>query len=150
MKFKRFAALVCGMTIAFSSVAFATVENEKIGIGDVTPGMRVADLIATHGEPNIKVGDNWYYSNFKVEVDKRDSPNIVEEVSSRNVTLGTMGGVKIGQQAVILNEAYGKADMIQVNGSVEEYEYFNSDYTRKMKFTVHDGVIMKISCEIID
>ena len=151
MKLKKLAALVCGMAVTCSSmVAFATVPSEKIGVGHVSPGMRVADLLASAGQPEAKIGDNWYYINYKVEVDKKDNPNIINEVSSRNPTLGSTGGVKIGQEAAVLNLAYGKADNVMKVGGIEEYDYFNPEYTRKMTFTVLNGVIVKIECELID
>ena len=150
MKLKKLAALVCGAMVLSTSVSFATVPDSKISIGKVEPGMAVADLVNAYGQPIKKFGDNWYYSNFVVEVDMKDAPTKVEDVSSRNNTLGTMSGVTVGQDASVLNAAYGQADNIRLNGNVEEYEYFNDNYTKKMKFTVLNQVIVKIKCSTVD
>ena len=150
MKMKKVVALLCGSMMACSSVGFATIPTEKIGIGKVVPGMTVADLQNAYGQPNQKIGDNWYYSNFKVEVDKKDMPQYVNEVESRNTSLGTPGGVTIGQDASVLNYAYGPADVVRTDNGVDEYHYFNGNYSKKMKFTVLNQVIVKISCETID
>ena len=150
MKLRRTAALLCGIMAFGSSVSFAAVAGDQIAIGRVTPGMSTADLISIYGDPSEKHGDEWYYPNFHVEMDRKDAPTKVEEVSSMDASMATPSGIQIGRDFMDLNFAYGKADHVIKRGDVEEYEYFSTDYTKKLKFTVVNSVITKIKCELVD
>lgn len=144
---KKFASLVCGAAFLVSSVGFAAVSPDKIALGRVVPGMSVNELIAACGQPNAKIGDDWYYDKFTVEVDD-DRPNVVEQVSTRDSSLVTPLGVAVGQSASVLNSTFGAADDIESDGGVTEYEYYSTDRKKKIEFKVVDGVIRKISCKL--
>ncbi len=145
---KKFAALVGGIMFMCSSISFASVPTEKIALGKIVPGMTTAELVNICGQPNSKRGEDWIYNNFKVEVDD-ERPNIVEKVVTRSGALVTPDGVAVGQNAEVLNKAYGKADDVDVERDGTEYEYFSKDRTMKITFKVFNGVISKISCKVI-
>jgi len=146
MSFKNVAALICGAMILSSSVCFATVDNGKIALGGISPGMSETDLIAAFGQPNYRDGEDWTYKNFKVEVER----SIVTEVSTRMDSIITPDGVRVGQAAEILNSTLGKADKVDNNRDGVEYEYYSTDGTKKIEFKVVNGVIAKISCNLRD
>lgn len=146
---KKFAALLCGAALAVSSVCFATVSPDKIGIGRAVPGMTVEQLIAIYGQPVSRHGDDLIFRDFKVEIDD-DRPSIVDSIETRSGALATPAGVKVGQGAEVLNGAYGTADKIDDDWHKTEYEYFSSDYSKKIEFTVVGGVITEIKCKVHD
>ncbi len=146
---KRFTALVLGAIFVLSSVCFATVSPDKIALGKIYPGMKTSDLISICGQPNYKKGDDWIYSNFKVEVDE-DRPNIVESIETKSGALSTPNGVAVGQSADVLNRTFGAADRVDVERDGTEYEYYSSDYSKKIEFEVVNGVITKIKCKVRD
>lgn len=146
---KFFAALICGALLLSSSLcmASATLEAGKVIVGGIFPGMTVNQLIDGFGQPNYRDGDDWAYQNFTVEIER----GIVEKVSTRSNDMPTPEGVRVGQVADVLNRSYGSADKVDYDddGSVE-YEYYSVDGSKKIEFTVMNGVITKISCSIRD
>lgn len=146
---KFFAALICGAMLLSSSLcmASATLEAGKVIVGGIFPGMTVNQLIDGFGQPNYRDGDDWAYQNFTVEIER----GIVEKVSTRSNDMPTPEGVRVGQAADVLNRSYGSADKVDYDddGSVE-YEYYSVDGSKKIEFTVMNGVITKISCSIRD
>lgn len=143
---KKFLSFLCG-AILISSVSFAAVSPDKIAIGKIFPGMSVNELISVCGQPNYKHGDDWDYGNFKVEI---EHGNFVESIVTRSAGISTPDGVSVGQNANILNSAFGSADKIDRDHDGDEYEYFSTDRTKKIEFKVVNGVIAKISCKVID
>ena len=143
---KKIAAIICGAVLATSAVCSATVSTDTIGIGRVTPGMSTSRLTSLYGQPNSKHGDDWNYSNFKVEVDHGK----VQEIETYNSTIATPLGVAVGQNVRVLSETYGTADRVDIEHHEEEYEYYSHDYSQKIEFKVRNGYIYKIICEIQD
>ena len=143
-----FAALICGAVLIVSSLcmASATLESGKVIVGGIFPGMTVNLLIDGFGQPNYRDGDDWTYQNFKVEVER----GIVEKVSTRSNDMPTPEGVRVGQSADVLNSTYGAADKVDYDDGGVEYEYYSVDGSKKIEFTVMNGVIAKISCSIRD
>ena len=147
---KKFLAFLCGASFLISSVTFAAVSSDKIALGKIVPGMSANDLIAAYGQPVSKHGDEWEYSNFKVEIDNKILGNIVEKVVVKSGGLATPDGVTVGQNAGILNSTFGAADKIDREHDGTEYEYYSTDRTKKIEFKVVNNVIVKISCKIND
>lgn len=145
---KKIAALLCGTMLAVSSIGFASISSDKIALGKLTPGMSTADLIEICGQPISRRGDDWYYSNFVVEIDD-DRPDVVEKITTRSSDIATPTGIRVGQSADVLN-ALGRADDVDYEHGQTEYEYFSTDHMTKIEFKVINGTITKISCKIID
>ena len=143
---KKIAAILCGALVATSAVCSATVAPDTIGIGKVTPGMSTSRLTSLCGKPVSKHGDDWIYSNFKVEIEK----NKVQEIETQNTTAPTPLGVTVGQNVSVLSETYGTADRVESEWNEEEYEYYSHDYSMKIEFKVHNGYMTKIICEMQD
>ena len=143
---KFFAALVCGAMLLSSALCFAAVDANKIEIGSIFPGMSVNDLTNAFGQPTYRDGDDWTYSTFKVEIER----GVVEKVSTTSDTMSTPEAVRVGLSADVLNNSYGKADKVDYDDGGVEYEYFSTDGTKKIEFTVRNGVITKISCKLRD
>ncbi len=139
------AAFICSAMILSSSLCLATVDNGKIVLGGITPGMTEAELIDAFGQPLHKSGDDWTYKNFKVEVER----GIVEKVSTRSEFLAA-DGVRVGLKAEVLNDTFGRADEFDRDYDGEEYEYDSIDRTKTIKFKVVNGIIVKITCELKD
>ena len=146
MKFKSLAAILCGAAILTSSICFATVSDNKVALGKLSPGISADELIAICGQPTYRDGDDWTYPTFKADIER----GIVEKISTRSESIATVNGVRVGQGAEILNSTYGKADKIDRDYDDTEYIYYNDSRTKKIEFKVVNGVIAKISCELKD
>ncbi|MBR4903191.1 MAG: hypothetical protein IKZ53_00805 [Selenomonadaceae bacterium] len=146
MSFKNLAALICGAMILTSSICFAAVDSDKISLGGISPGMSETDLIAAFGQPNHKVGNDWTYKTFTVEIES----GIVTEISTRSETIITPDGVRVGLVAEALNTTFGKADKVDNDYGETEYKYYSTDRTKKIEFKVVNGMIAKISCKVND
>ena len=143
---KFLVTLICGTMILSSSLCFAAVDDIKIALGSIYPGMSANDLTNAFGQPNYRDGDDWIYQNFKVEIEN----GIVEKVSTTSDTLAAVGGVRVGQSATALNSTYGKADKVDYDDGGVEYEYYGNGSAKKIEFKVMNGVITKITCKIRD
>ena len=143
---KFLVTLICGAMILSSSLCFAAVDDSKIALGSIYPGMSANDLTNAFGQPNYRDGDDWIYQNFKVEIEN----GIVEKVSTTSDTLVAAGGVRVGQSATALNSTYGKADKVDYDDGGVEYEYYGNGSAKKIEFKVMNGVITKITCKIRD
>ena len=143
---KFLVTLICGAMILSSSLCFAAVDDSKIALGSIYPGMSANDLTNAFGQPNYRDGDDWIYQNFKVEIEN----GIVEKVSTTSDTLAAVGGVRVGQSATALNSTYGKADKVDYDDGGVEYEYYGNGSAKKIEFKVMNGVITKITCKIRD
>ena len=146
MKFRSLAAILCGAAIFSSSICFATVSDDKVALGKLSPGISADELIAICGQPTYRDGDDWVYSTFKADIER----GIVEKISTRSETIATIDGVRVGQAAEVLNTSYGKADKVDRDYDDTEYIYYNNSRTKKIEFEVVNGVIVKISCELKD
>ena len=113
------------------------------------PGMTVEQLISIYGQPVSRNGDDLIFSDFRVEIDD-NRPNVVESIETRSGAIATPDGVKIGQDAGILNRVYGQADKVDAEWNETDYEYFSDNYSQKIEFTVKNGVIVKIKCRLWD
>ena len=143
-------ALVCGALMAFSSMAFATVRADQVMLGDLQPGMKISQVKEIYGDPLQRVGDKLIYKGFYIEVSDKNS-NLVEEITTEDSGFATQDGVIVGMSEDVLNDKitnYGKADKLEIDGNVKEYEYYSSDYKYKMEFKVVNGIITKIKCEL--
>ena len=146
MKFKFWAALVCGALMLASSLCLAAVDGGKIALGGIAPGMSETALVDAFGQPTSRDGEDWIYPNFKVEVER----GVVEKISTRNEILITPDGVRVGLSAEVLNSTFGTADKVDRERDGDEYEYFSTDGTKKIEFKVVNGVIAKITCSLRD
>ena len=146
MKFKNLAALICGAMLLSSSLCLAAVDGGQIALGKIFPGMSETALVDAFGQPNYRDGDDWTYKNFQVEVER----GIVEKISTRSDAIITPNGVRVGQSAEALNSTFGSADKVDYDSDGVEYEYYSTDRTKKIEFTVVNGVIAKITCKIND
>lgn len=146
MKFKNLAAILCGAAIFTSSICFATVSDDKIMLGQLSPGISAEQLIEICGQPNYKDGDDWIYKTFKADIER----GIVEKISTRSDSIVTPDGVRVGQAAEVLNSTLGRADKVDRDYDDTEYTYYSNDRTKKIEFKVVNGVIVKISCELRD
>ena len=148
MKFKSFAAIICGVVLMASSLCFATADSSKFALGGLVPGMTVQEWIKTCGQPLSKDrnGDDWQYQNFEIEVEG----NFVEEISTRSGSMATPDGVHVGQPAEVLNSTFGTADKFKTDIDSVEYKYYSTDDTKKIEFKVVNGVITKITCSLKD
>ena len=146
MKFKSFAALICGAMILSSSLCFASVDGGQIALGRIFPGMSETELLNAFGQPVYRDDDDWTYQTFRVEVEY----GIVEKVSTRSDTITTPNGVRVGQSAEALNSTFGRADKVDYDSDGTEYEYYSTDRMKKIEFKVVNGIIAKITCKIND
>ena len=139
-------ALLCGAMILSSAICFAVINDNKMAIGGMMPGISAEDLVSTFGQPTVKDGDDWTYKNFKVEIKR----GVVTEVSTCSMTITTYDGVRVGLAAEELNPSFGKADKVDVDSKDTKYEYYSTDRKKKIVFKVVNGVISKISCKLVD
>jgi len=146
MKYKLLTALLCGAIMLTSSLCMAAVDGGKIALGSISPGMSETDLLNAFGQPTRRDGDDWTYPNFKVEVER----GMVKEVSTTAQTIITPDGVRVGQAAEALNATFGRADKVDRDYNDTEYIYYSTDNRKKIEFTVVNGVIAKITCELND
>ena len=146
MRSNSWIALTLGMFVVFSSLCFAAIPSSSIALGDVRPGDNVKVAEYKFGVPKIQ-GDKFYYANgVVVEVDERGD-SLIEEINTKYSSVKTPAGVSVGMSEYVLNEHYGAADDVEVEKFKTEYKYVSTDRTKKMTFTVVDGVIKKIECE---
>ena len=147
---KKISALICGALLALTSVSFATVRADQVTLGDLQPNMKVSRLKEIYGEPLQTSGDKWIYRGFYVEVNGRHSR--VEEIVTEDAGFATSEGIVVSMSEDVLNDAYGKADKLDVDSydNEREYVYYSSDYKSKMEFKVRNGIIVKIKCEVND
>lgn len=143
---RKIFAIICGVMILSSSLCFAAVDDDKISLGGIVPGMSEQDLINAFGQPTYRDGDDWSYKTFNVEVER----GIVEKVSTRFDSIITPDGVRVGLAAEVLNDTFGKADKVDQDSDGVEYEYYSTDGTKKIEFKVVNGIIAKITCEVRD
>lgn len=143
---KSLAALVCGVMLLSSSLCLAAVDDSKIAIGSIYPGMSEQDLLNAFGQPTYRDGDDWTYQTFKVEVEH----GRVEKVSTCSELIITPDGMRVGLAATALNSTFGSADKVDHEYDSVEYEYYSTDGTKKIEFKVVNGVISKITCELRD
>ena len=149
---KKIFAILCGIIISISAAnCSATVPKDEIAIGGIRPGITANELISIAGNPvsrNDK-GNEWYYNGFKVEFDD-DAPNFIDEITTRENSFPTPGGVYVGYEDSILTRIYGTADQVKRKHDATVYTYYSADHSRKMKFKVVNGVIVQITCEMND
>ena len=143
---KFFAALLCGMMLLGSSLTFAAVDDSKIALGSIYPGMSANDILNAFGQPNYRDDDDLHYQNFTVEIEH----GIVEKVTTYSDTLATPGGVRVGMSANARTSTYGRADRTDYDDGGVEYEYYGMGSAKKIEFKVMNGVITKITCKLRD
>ena len=143
---KKISALVCGALMAFGSIAMASINGDRIMLGDIKPGDPISAVKNIYGEPLQIVGEKWLYKGFYIEVDN-DRPNYVEEIATQDPGFATQDGVIVSMSENALNDTYGKADKIEREDGKVEYTYYSRDAREKIQFDVRNGIIIKISCE---
>ena len=149
MKFnKKVSTLVMGTLLAAAATAFASVAPQQVSLGGIEPGMSL--------EQAKNLGGEIVYADYKktvfengliIKVDD-DRPGVVEEVVVKSGEVQTPAGIGLGMSADKLNEAYGQADKVDVDRQKKEYKYFTADGAKEIEFTVSNGFITKISCEL--
>lgn len=146
MRDNSWIGLTLGMLVVFSSLCFAALPSNAIGLGGVAPGDSVEVAEYKFGVPNVR-GDKFYFANgVVVEIDEHEQ-NIIEEISTRAGNVATPAGVSVGMSETVLNEHYGAADKIEHDDGGVEYKYYSLDGKKKMTFKVFNGVIQKIECD---
>lgn len=135
--------------LAVSTAALARIAPDQIALGGVAPGMSTAQLTAAAGEPQNKAGDDWFYADFKVEFDD-DRPGVVESVSAHAPPAATPAGLAVGQPESAIVPALGAPDDQDSDDGETEYEYYSTDFLKKIEIEVRGGVITKISCSLRD
>lgn len=135
--------------LAVSTVALARVAPDQIALGGVAPGMTIAQLAAAAGEPQNKAGDDWFYPNFKVEFDD-DRPGVVESVSAHAPPAAIPAGLAVGQPESAIVPALGAPDSKDYDDGKTEYEYYSTDFLKKLEIEARAGTITKISCSLRD
>ena len=149
MKFnKKVSTMVLGTLMAAAATAFASVAPQQVALGGIEPGMSLEQAKNLGGE--IAYSDyekTVFKSGLIIKVDD-DRPGVVEEVAVKNGEVKTPAGIAWGMSADKLNEAYGQADKIDSDRQDTEYKYFTADGSKEIEFTVKNGVITKISCEL--
>lgn len=147
---KKIAGLL-GALMLTSSVGFATLQNDQIALGGITPGSTLERVKSIYGEPT-QIGDDEFQfgTGFIVEVKERDR-NIVEKVVTMNNNgIKTPEGVRVGMNESAIESTYGRPDKIDRDTYDTEYKYRSQDGKREMEFKVVNGVIVKIKVEIDD
>ena len=146
---KIFAVALFVAAVAIASVAWAAVSPGQVALGGVVPGMSTGELVAGIGEPQVRNGDDWIYPAFKVEIDD-DRPGVVESVSTHIPDAATPAGLAVGQPESAIMTALGAPDRKEFDDGETEYEYYSSDFAKKLEIEVRGGVISKISCSLRD
>ena len=146
---KKFAVALFGAVVAAATVAWAAVAPEQVALGGVAPGMSTGDLVSVCGEPQARNGDDWIYPAFKVEIDD-DRPGVVESVSTHLPNAATPAGLAVGQPESAIATALGAPDRKEFDDGETEYEFYSSDYAKKLEIEVRGGIITKISCSLRD
>lgn len=146
---KKHAVALFVAAMAVVSAAWAAVAPEQVALGGVAPGMSTGELTAACGEPQARSGDDWIYPAFKVEIDD-DRPGIVESVSTHLPNAATPAGLAVGQPESAIEAALGAPDKKEFDDGETEYEFYSSDFAKKLEIEVRGGVIGKISCSLRD
>jgi hypothetical protein len=145
---KKLSAMILGTLMAATATAFASVAPQQVSLGGIEPGMSLEQAKKLGGE--IVYADyekTVFKSGLIIKVDD-DRPGVVEEVVVKSGEVKTPAGITLGMSADKLNEAYGQADKVDVDRQKKEYKYFTVDGAKEIEFTVSNGFITKISCEL--
>lgn len=146
MRNNSWIALTMGMIVVFSSLCFAAIPSSSIALGDVKPGDDVKVAEYKFGIPKVQEEKFYFANGVVVEVDE-SGDSLIEEISTKSSSVKTPAGVCVGMNEYVLNDHYGTADKVEIENFETEYKYISTDKTKKMTFTVIDGVIRKIECE---
>lgn len=146
---KKSAIALFVAALALSTAALARVAPDQIALGGVAPGMTIAELATAVGEPQTKAGDDWHYAGFKVEFDD-DRPGVAESVSAYAPPAAIPAGLAVGQPESAIVPALGAPDSKDFDDGETEYEYYSTDFLKKLEIEVRGGVITKISCSLRD
>ncbi|SHL06304.1 hypothetical protein SAMN05216582_13810 [Selenomonas ruminantium] len=147
---KRRIALLMGTLLAATTAAYASVTPQQVALGGIEPGMSLEQAKSLGGEVIYADYEKTLFKNgLIVKVDDK-RPDIVEEIVLKTGEVKTPAGITLGMSADKLNDAYGQADKVEVDRDDTEYKYRTADGRKEIEFTVKDGVIAKISCELRD
>lgn len=145
---KKLIALAMGTMLAAATSVFASVAPQEAVLGGIAPGMDLKQAESLGGEVAYSDYEKTIFkSGLIVKVDD-DRPGVVEEVLIKSGSLKTPAGLALGMSEAEISQAYGPADKIDRDREDTEYKYFTNDGTKKLEFTVKNGVITKISCEL--
>ena len=145
---KKISTIVMGTLMSVAAMSLASVAPQQVSIDGIEPGMSL--------EQAKNLGGEIVYADYKktvfengliIKVDD-DRPGVVEEVVLKSGEVQTPAGIGLGMSADKLNEAYGQADKVDVDRQKKEYKYFTADGAKEIEFTVSNGFITKISCEL--
>ncbi len=145
---KKLSTMIIGTLMAAAATSFASVAPQQVSLGGIEPGMSLEQAKNLGGE--IVYADyekTVFKSGLIIKVDD-DRPGIVEEVMIKAGEVKTPAGIALGMSADKLNGVYGQADKVDVDRQDTEYKYFTADGAKEIEFTVKNGVITKISCEL--
>lgn len=143
---KKILAMLAGMMTMTAAVCYATVPADNIAIADVAPGSNVEAAKQKLGTPN-QSGDKLFFANGIVIEVADHNPGMVEEIETRSGG-ATPAGISVGMKENIITQTYGNPDEMDRDYDDTEYTYYSVDYTKKMKFKVIGGNIVKIKCEL--
>lgn len=115
----------------------------------VFPGIREEAIREALGKPIYADFALMVFAGGLVAELDDDHPGLIEEISVAKPGTGvtTPAGLTPGMPEAAIERAYGKADKRKDRVLHTTYTYYSQDGTRKMKFMVKDGVILKITCE---
>lgn len=147
---KKLTALLMGTLLTAAASAYASVASQQVALGGIEPGMSLEQAKSLGGEVIYADYEKTLFKNgLIVKVDDK-RPGIVEEVVLKSGEVKTPAGITLGMSADKLNSAYGQADKVDVDRDDTEYKYRTADGHKEIEFTVKNGVITKISCELRD
>lgn len=118
-------------------------------LAGVAPGIREEEIRQVCGKPLYGDCEIMVFANGLVAEFDDEHPGIVEElvVAKPGTSAKTPAGLTPGMSESEIEKHYGKSDKKTENPLYTVYTYYSLDGTLKMKFTVKDGVILKIKCD---
>lgn len=121
--------------------------TRDISLGGIMPGIAVETAKSTLSNPVETNGDTLRFKNglvVEVENDK------VEKITAKTDDVKTAAGISVGMSEYSLNNAYGRADDVDVSRDKVEYTYYSDDKKSKIEFESVGGVITEIVAELND
>lgn len=129
--------------------ANAMISDGEIAIGGITYKCPINRVLEKFGQPHRIESGGYYWGANSLFVNTWSSAkgqtNYVTEMktSARN-GIETPAGVIVGMKDTVLNQVYGKADMVVDNGAKRCTYIYNSPNSGSLAFRVENGVIIAI------
>ena len=120
--------MVC--SILFDNVTadcYASINRNRIAIGDVRPGDAISKVISLHGEPSESNSNSIWYDGEGVQIEVDWHNDYVICIRTQSLLWKTADGVCTGQYADVLNKVYGPAGMVNRKNGYTIYHYYSGD-----------------------